>query len=976
MKDEKVFQLVAEYVKQYILALTEGKEEAFLAINDIGPEMLPDADIPLVEGCRLIRVNQADYSEAVQCRNNGELKKIILICSDSIRRIDSLKDFVECAIIPEDKEFLWKLLTNVMQLENDVKIDLKEYVNTLVQSIPMEIKELIDYVGDCVQYCNGRGKISWEKLNDEVNRFGVWRTKGEYPKKSLLKRQIQYSRPDFARRRLEKALEDETLSDSLRKRMVSALAKDEIESLFKSVEYKDIEKYFRYKKPVEKNQKKEQEEEKAYRYSYDMYLKEDYQDIQAVEKEIDNYYKDVETSSLEENGPFGEAYRIFSVSDEELGECKGQIERLCGLIDDYAILAGKKEKWKKCLTELLDEFCRSLERGDFQRIKPVKLFEYCENQKKFISLYFEILAWLLADETMNQVCNGAELVDELQTLFCKVREGYIEMPFYHPVAGMYFLRLNKLYETACRETEGLSLLSEIPSYMVNQEKLWFPIRFLQKKNKLYQLDFSCLEAPGKIKLYEKESRVSNSPVNFRLFNSIINEYLIQNPYLGELIITIVDLDDFRGVSFLLGRLQKLMNANEYLLTRITINVVSLKERELKRELTKLYDLGMEVENIYFRFIQGHYVKDSNELELGGLMKGCDLIFFADTGVIYNARKMVRYTEDPNGVRRMLKDFDIEVQLDRLFQEKNYIELLWDTLQRVRNGGEVSLSKWSSQELNLRRIKEISDKVQEDSHFEAVIISTNENLLRHIYIDDNCCVKKSRASGNESVILTFSQQSSRQKLKEQGNEKIQISLSRVLDELSGEEDFCGRLLEMDNIQEIVLQMSYEEHRLSFQCMVDVKDMELTKEETERCRMFAEETVKYAFADSEYLAGKFREILINELYGSAEDYTMALMLYRLSRQGADGIAVNIITSQQERKEKLIYRNSDIMELLDMLGFFEEIKELDESSTTRFQEYYKRDMLSSILRVTEGAKLVDEQIRKNMESLYKSLYERIGE
>lgn len=975
MKEEKVFQLVAEYVKRYILALTEGKEEVFLAINDIGPEMLPDADIPQIKDCRLIHVDQADYSEAVLCRNNGELKKIVLLCSDSIRRIDSLKDFVECAIIPEDKEFLWKLLMDVFQLDGEVKIELKEYVNTLIQYIPMEIKELLEYVGDCVQYSNGKGKISWEKLNDEVNRFGVWRTKGKYPRKSMLRRQINYSRPDFARRRLEKALEDETLADSLRKKLVSALAKDEIEALFKSVEYKDIEKYFLNKKPMEKNQKKEQEEEKVYRYSYDMYLKEEYENIQAAEKEISEYYDNAEKTSTEESGSFGEAYSIFFVSDEELAEGRKQIERLCALIDDYAILEGKKEKWKKDLTEFLDEYNQAMARGDFQKVTPIKLFEYCENQKKFVSIYFGILAWLLSDETMNQVCNGAELVDELQTLFCKVREGYIEMPFYHPVAGMYFLRLNRLYETACRETERLSLLSELPSYMVNQEKLWFPIRFLQKKNKLYQLDFSCLEAPGKIKFYEKESRVSNSPVNFRLFNNIISEYLRQNPYLGELIITIVDLDDFSGVSFLLGRLQKLMNANEYLLTRITINIVSLKERELKRELAKLYDLGMEVENIYFRFIQGHYVKDSNELELGGLMKGCDLIFFADTGVIYNARRMVRYTEDPNCVRRMLKDFDIEEQLDIFFQEKNYIELLWDTLQRVRNGGEVSLSKWSSQELNLRRIKEISDKVQEDSHFEAVIISTNENLLRNIYRGDNYCVKKSRTSGNESVILTFSQQSSRQKLKEQGNEKIQISLSRVLDELSGEEDFCSRLLEMENVQEIVLQMTYEEHQLCFQYMVDMKDVELTEEETERCRMLAEETVKYAFTDRGYLAGKFREILINELYGSAEDYTMALMLYRLSRQGVDGLAVNMNACERERKEKYFYRNSDIVELLDMLEFFEGMKEPDESSVTRFQEYYKRDMLFGILRVTEGIKLVDAHIRKNMESLYKSLSERIG-
>lgn len=976
MREERVFQLIGEYLKQYILTLTDEKEEAFLAVNDIGPEMLPDENVPYVKECRLIRVNQADYSEAVQCRNNGKLKKIVLLCNDSIRRIDSLKDFVECAIIPEDRELLWRLLTVVFQL-GDVKIELKEYVNTLVQYIPMEIKELIDYIGDCTQYGGGVGNISWERLNDEVNRFGVWRTKGSYPKKGMLRRQIQYSRPDFARRRLEKALEDNTLEESLRKKLLLALERDEIELLFKSIEYKDIEKYFRNKKPTEKTRKKEQEEERVYRYSYDMYLKEDYPTIQAVEREIAIFQENGEDSQPEESGPFGEAYDLFFVSAEELTAGREKIEELRDLIEEYGVLAGKREKWKTYLSEFLDEYDRALERGDFQKITPVKLSEYSENQKKFISLYFDILAWLLSDETMNQVCNGTELVEELQTLFCKVREGYLEMPFYHPVAGVYFLRLNKLYEAACKETEMLSLLSELPSYMVNQEKLWFPIRFLQRKNKLYQLDFSSLEAPGRLLFYEQENRVSNSPVNFRLFNGIIEEYLRQNPYLGELIITIVDLNDFRGVSFLLGRLQKLMNTNEYLLTRITVNVVSLKERELKHELAKLYDMGMEVENIYFRFVRGRYGRDGNELDLDSLMGDCDLIFFADTSVIYNARKMVRYTEEPQKVRRKLKEFDLEEQIDVFFQEKNYIELLWDTMQRVQNGGEVSLSRWSSQELNLRRIKEISDKVQRDAHFQAVVISANANLLRHVYREDTYCVKRSRASGNESVILTFSQQNSREKLKEQGSGMALISLSRALDELSGEEDLCGRLLESENIQEIVLQVTYEKQRFSFRCVVTVKEVEMTEDEKERCQVFAEEAVRYAFEEKGYLAGKFREILINELYGAAEDFAMALALYQLVRYGTDAPAVGVDIRSQEERERVFYRNTDIMELLDMLDFFEQIEILDESSITRFQECYKKDMLSCILRAAGGtALLVEERTREKMESLYKSLCERIGE
>ena len=177
--------------------------------------------------------------------------------------------------------------------------------------------------------------------------------------------------------------------------------------------------------------------------------------------------------------------------------------------------------------------------------------------------------------------------------------------------------------------------------------------FLQKGHKLYQLDYTSIREPGKILFYEKESRGANSPVNFRLLNSVIEEYIVQNPYLGTLSVSIVDLDDFQGLPFLLRRLQKLVNGKTCLLSKITIQIVSIRERELKRELERLYHRGMGDPGVYFRFIKGKYVNGGNELEIKDLLEGCDLLFFADTDVIYNSSKMVRYVQEPNEVRRRL-----------------------------------------------------------------------------------------------------------------------------------------------------------------------------------------------------------------------------------------------------------------------------------------------------------------------------------
>ena len=68
-----------------------------------------------------------------------------------------------------------------------------------------------------------------------------------------------------------------------------------------------------------------------------------------------------------------------------------------------------------------------------------------------------------------------------------------------------------------------------------------------------------------------------------------------------------------------------------------------------------------------------------------MLENCDLLFFADTDVIYNSGKMVRYTQEPNEVKKKLGRFHLEEQMDFLQAGKNYIELLWDTLQRGRRG---------------------------------------------------------------------------------------------------------------------------------------------------------------------------------------------------------------------------------------------------------------------------------------------------
>lgn len=968
-KEKRIFQLTAKYLSAYIQELTNGKEEVFIAITDINAEMLPDEYLLPVEGCLFVRAEQEDYADAVRYRNDGEIKKLVLLCSDSIRRIDSLKDFIEYPVIPEDRDLLWKLLIQAFEVTGRDET-LEEYVYTLVQNIPVEIGELLEYLEDCISREGKSIKFSRGKINDNVNRFGIWRTKGDGLNKGRLKRQIRYSKPDIVRQRLEKALEDKNMPDKLRKQIVSALGKDRLEKFIKEAEFEWVEEYFRYKKAAKKQKKEPEQEEHLYDYSYDMCLKEEGWNVAAVEEEIEAGWEEVPEETDGRGASFAKAKELFVVEEQELAACRKEIVDLFEIIEEYGVLREKKERWKSSLAELLSAFDQAVERGDFQKITPVMLFRYCKNQERFLSAYFAVLGWLLTDEVMNHLCENTEIVETFQTLFCREEKGRIEMPFYHPVAGLYFLRLKKLYETAYQEMENLEIISDLPSYIVEQEKLWFPVRFLQKGRKLYQLDYTSIRKPGKILFYEEENRGANSPVNFRLLNSVIEEYIIQNPYLGMLSVSIVDLDDFQGLPFLLRRLQKLVNGKTCLLSRITIQIISKRERELKRELERLYHMGMGDPGIYFRFIKGKYIDGGNEQEIKDLLEDCDLLFFADTDVIYNSGKMVRYTQEPNAVRKRLENFKLNEQMECLQNGRNHIELLWDTLQRIQNGGGAILSKWNNQELNMRKLREISVKVKDDAHFEAVIVSANERLLRHIYREENYQIRKSRISGNASILLMLSQKNRKSELKEGGTEVAEISLSELLDELTGEEDFCRQLLETEGSQEIFLQAVYEDGKLFFVFVVETKEKEAAEEEREKYQQFAGELVKEAF-DGGYTMAKFREMLIDEFYGKTENYPLALALYQTGQGRGNSPEVKVkIQEPREAGHSGYYPTTDIMELLDMLGFFEQLVEVDESSVTRFMEYYKKEMLQHVLRTSETEGFLETSMKRNM----KNLYERI--
>lgn len=101
-------------------------------------------------------------------------------------------------------------------------------------------------------------------------------------------------------------------------------------------------------------------------------------------------------------------------------------------------------------------------------------------------------------------------------------------------------------------------------------------------------------------------------------------------------------------------------------------------------------------------------------------------------------------------------------------------------------------------------------------------------------------------------------------------------------------------------------------------------------------------------------------------------MVVALYQLEHYGMVKPEVRVETHEAEKKESLLYGSTDVMEVLELLDFLRKLVEVDESAVTRFEEYYKKEMLIGALHVAEKEKFWDERMRENM----RMLYERVEE
>ena len=267
-----------KYMRTYIELLTKGRKEYFIAIVDIEKKLV-DGFLKLEADYAMAWFERKEYSQAVVLRNDKSVSRIVLFSNDSVKMIDSLKDFVEYPAIPEDRDVFWQCLTAAFGQEPDN--DCKRVLETIMESRQIVLEDLFQYLGSCLDKF---GNFKFSKIVQNLYQLELWaiRTNNDKDldkakKKQYLKKLIRNSDPLLAETKLMGGITEKKVVFSVEKRqnIMKWLSKNDLKSVFKNVPYDEkIEQLFKGSGRKRKDLSQEKQEDQSYGSSYEYAMQE------------------------------------------------------------------------------------------------------------------------------------------------------------------------------------------------------------------------------------------------------------------------------------------------------------------------------------------------------------------------------------------------------------------------------------------------------------------------------------------------------------------------------------------------------------------------------------------------------------------------------------------------------------------------------------------------------------------------------
>ena len=964
MEERNLQQLFVRYLKRYIKELTEGRQEFFLSICDMEEGLLDSLDDNMSEEYVTIVINKKDYSEAVRLRNDFEIKRIVLMSGEGVQQIDSLKDFNEYSVCAEDKNIFWPCIEDAFQIE--ISRDIRDFLDILLREGPASFLEFFRYLYSCID----AGQIKVQKLNRNLSSLGIWHSEERrLLTKGRIRSMIKKSKEDVVERQLTRALmSGRTEAWGKSKGIIeSSLAKGEIKKIIEKVPYSKVEESL---KGITRDGNAElsrieetAEDDEIYSCSYEYKMRE--QSEEAIEEIETLWLKERE----EEEGEPGLNWSIYNIPEDNIRH--RQIQELKKRIAAMNLPENKIELFQKKFSEFVEIFEQAL--PEVKKYTPICLHGFCNKAEAYTQKYFELLSYILSERMLCQELLNSEIISRLETLFCKIDETKISMPFYHPVNVVYYTSLKRMYEYIGGQKldQKIRNLEQTIFYaLLKKQSMQFPIEFISGNNRLYALDYTTVWNKGKVEFTDARAEVTYSALDFRVIEKQITGYLSRNPLATEITIALVEISNLNGLPQTVEKILHMSRMDRYNIGRVNFWILSSKEELLKKQLSQMWDtLGTE-EKVRFRFGRNQFYGEKG-YDVRAIIAEADMTVFADSSVLYYESRMEQLREGANPLRNRLMEINIREQIEHYYiYGESDIAVLWDTLQHAERSREEGFWFWKSQEINGEVLAYINQAVSEKQNCTIVVLSSNDNILNEIHNSRYIQAHRRKYNGKNITVINFAKENMTWKLPLDDKASISYSLSEFYDTSLDIENIAYFLSE--EIKDITMELYWKD--VQFHCIITLYREESGEEDgQEECDTWIHWQFEELFGKKNVLGRYFSELWMNQWVEGARSVPAALMAGRL-RKGAH-IEVFYDEKNVSELKREIIPEEDCMEAVkiqEILSFADKKAAIDSRTVQEFRERYDVELLDRILGCDQGEELLETELYQKLLEIQKKIGE----
>lgn len=967
------------YIKEYIKLLTGGKEEFFLSLCDIEEELLQQLDVSSLTDYHVVLVDNKDYSEAVRLRNDIRVKRIVLLSGEGIKQIDSLKDFNEYSILSRDRTLLWNCLERIFPVR--LKKNEKVFFETILSQREISFWDFLQYL--C---CAGiqKGQIVPRQLNENLPKLGIWKSRSDrILTKAKVRKMIQFSRYGTIENRLTNAVLNnkniDKLSPSDVQLITRSLAREDITRILNNIYYEQAEdslKYLPRNTPGSGSAPNGTEESPVSEtndcFSYEFLLQEhSAMEITTLENEW-LMEKETEEASIELN------WDKYYTPENDKVKYLQQFETLQQQIKTLNIPPHKINEIIKCLGSLQSAFEDAWD--NVIKATPICLDTFCRASEKYMRIYFELLAFLMTDEKIKYAMIETGIIPGLQTLFCEMETGRIEMPFYHPVCVFYYMGIRKMYEyTIQKQREADDLKIDVLEALISKLGMQFPIDFFELNEQDYALDYTTIWKNRNVVFHNMEDGVVYSVLDFRAVQKQIMEYIEAHPFLTEITVALIDISDLGGLLQLIDRIRQISQGKYCNIGHITFFILSAKEDELKKELSQMWDTIGTNDIVRFRFDRNNYIDRTQnnrfQYDIQKIVDESDLTIIADGTMLYYEPRMIKVQTGGNMIHNRIAQINMTEQLDRYFESgRSDIPILWDTLQHIAGNREDGLWTRRSKEIDNGILSFINQTVSQNPDKRIVALSSNEHILSEIFRIDYMHASRQKYNGKSITIIQFDHANQVHHIPMKGNFEITYSLNDFYNMTLELENFSQKIL--PDIQDILLRIYYEDGKYFCKCNIYMEEPdEGTDAYQQNCDNFLSWQMASFLNENNILSQYLYDLLINQWLEKAESIPAVLMVEALH----EGYIMNPCYIMKKIEDingsGRLQSESDRMEAIkihDLLLFTRKKEVIDEYTASQFREQFDGSLLNRVIKCDNAQPILNTKEKEKLSEIQKRIKE----